>query len=158
MRKAICTLFTAVVLFTALTARADETLNDLLRKAGEPLIYALSLIGTPYKFGGGDPQTGLDCSGFVRHVYKQTADMDLPHNADGISRVGRSVEQTELRAGDLVFFKTLRKSISHVGIYAGEGKFVHATSHRGKEVKVSNLDENYWAKRFAGARRLLDGD
>ncbi len=149
-----CLLF-AAFLAVAAPACAEETLSDGLREASAPLRYALSLIGAPYKFGGKDPKAGVDCSGFVRHVYKQTADRDLPHNAAKISQAGDPVEKSDLQPGDLVFFNTLRRSVSHVGIYAGDGKFVHASSTHTKKVMVSSMDEKYWARRFAGARRLL---
>lgn len=127
-----------------------------MKQRAEPLLYALGLLGSPYKMGGTDPEQGVDCSGFVRHVYKRTGDIDLPHNARAISQKGESVARDQLQPGDLVFFNTLRKPFSHVGIYAGDGKFVHATSSRSKQVMVSDMNQSYWAKRFDGARRLLE--
>ena len=119
------------------------------------LHYALDLIGAPYKFGGSDPEKGMDCSGYVRHVYKQAADIDLPRNARAISEVGKSVSEDQLEPGDLVFFNTMRKAFSHVGIYTGNNKFVHAASSRTGAVTVSDLKEGYWAKRYNGARRIV---
>lgn len=142
---------------TALPVRADEnSLRESLINAAEPLLsYALDLIGAPYKFGGEDPETGVDCSGYVRHVYKQTADIELPRSARQISTRGDEVAPENLKPGDLVFFNTMRKSFSHVGIYTGNNQFVHAASSRTGSVTVSNLKDGYWARRFDGARRIL---
>ncbi|HPG90027.1 MAG TPA: C40 family peptidase [Hyphomicrobium sp.] len=115
----------------------------------------MSLIGTPYKFGGNNPSKGLDCSGFVKFVYKESADISLPRSAAEMSRKGEEVNQSELQPGDLVFFNTRKKPNSHVGIYAGDGQFVHASSSHTKEVTVSRINEKYWASRFNGARRIL---
>lgn len=128
-----------------------------MKQRAEPLLYALGLLGSPYKMGGSDPEKGVDCSGFVRHVYKQTEDIELPHNAKAISKSGAIVEKAQLQPGDLVFFNTMRRPFSHVGIYAGEGKFVHASSSRSKQVMVSDMQDGYWSKRFDGARRVLPG-
>jgi cell wall-associated NlpC family hydrolase len=132
-----------------------ESLGTSLIKATQPILdYALNLIGAPYKFGGSDPDKGVDCSGYVKHVYKQSAGIDLPHNARQISERGASVASEELEPGDLVFFNTMRKAFSHVGIYAGNDKFVHAASTRTGVVTVSDMKDKYWAKRFDGARRI----
>lgn len=143
-------------------AHADESVPqsvaDGVKAKAQPLLKALSLIGTPYKFGSSNPEKGLDCSGFVKHVYKQSADISLPRSAAEMSRQGEQVAKTELKPGDLVFFNTRKKANSHVGIYAGDGAFVHASSSRSKEVTVSNIGEKYWASRFNGARRVLSTD
>jgi cell wall-associated NlpC family hydrolase len=138
---------------------ADETppqsLAESVKEKAQPLLKALSLLGTPYKFGGNNPEKGLDCSGFVKHVYKETADISLPRSAAEMSEQGEQVAKSDLKPGDLVFFNTRKKPNSHVGIYAGDGTFVHASSSRTKEVTVSNIGEKYWASRFNGARRVL---
>lgn len=152
-----CTAMTALLFLTltiTMPARATDRLQSGLKELGAPLLGALDLLGTPYKMGGRHPETGLDCSGLVRHVYKQTLDIDLPHNARDISRQGEPVEPSELRPGDLVFFNTLGRPFSHVGIYKGDGKFVHASSRREKKVIVSDMGNRYWAARFNGARRI----
>lgn len=131
-----------------------DTMQTGLRIKAKSLNYAMSLIGSPYKRGGQDPKKGTDCSGFVRHVYTQTTGIELPHNALQMSRQGEPVDKTELRPGDLVFFNTLRKPFSHVGIYVGAGEFVHASSDRHKRVMVSQLEERYWRAHFNGARRI----
>ncbi|MEW5944426.1 MAG: C40 family peptidase [Pseudomonadota bacterium] len=122
--------------------------------SSDVIMYALSLIGVNYKYGGTSPATGLDCSGFVKHVFDQTTGLSLPHNALAISRFGSKISTNELQPGDLVFFKTLRRAFSHVGIYLGDNRFVHAATNGGG-VEIVSLKESYWAKRFNGARRLL---
>lgn len=116
-------------------------------------VYALSLSDTPYRYGGNTPESGFDCSGFVRHVYKQTLGMSLPRTSREISRQGSALSQSHLQPGDLVFYNTLNQSYSHVGIYLGEGKFVHSP-RAGSSVRIENMNEKYWATRYNGARRL----
>ena len=128
--------------------------SSSIDKASEMLMYALSLVGVNYKYGGNSPETGLDCSGFVSHVYRQAAGLILPHNARAISMFGQKIAISELQPGDLVFFNTMRHAYSHVGIYLGENKFVHA-SVTGRGVEVVDMKENYWVKRFNGARRVV---
>jgi cell wall-associated NlpC family hydrolase len=148
-----------LLLLTALAAtaptQAEESLSDSVTTKVQPLIKAFSMLGTPYKFGGSNPDKGMDCSAFVKHVYKESADISLPRSAREMSREGQAVAKNELAPGDLVFFNTRKKANSHVGIYAGNGEFVHASSSRTKEVTVSRLDQKYWANRFNGARRVL---
>jgi len=105
-----------------------------------------------YRRGGRDPSSGFDCSGFVRYVFRHGLGVELPHSSAAQSRLGHKLDRNELRSGDLVFFRTSGKGISHVGIYLDEGRFIHAPSS-GKTVSVSRLNEPYWAKRYAGARR-----
>lgn len=137
---------------------APQSLADSVKEKTLPLFKALSLIGTPYKFGGNNPEKGLDCSGFVKHVYKETADISLPRSSAEMSKMGQHVAKSELKPGDLVFFNTRKKPNSHVGIYAGDGTFVHASSSRTKKVTVSHIGEKYWSARFDGARRVLFDD
>jgi cell wall-associated NlpC family hydrolase len=162
MRFLSLTLPVLLALTAALPASADEStapsLAESVKSRAEPLLKALSLLGTPYKFGGNNPDKGLDCSGFVKHVYKESADLNLPRSAAEMSRLGEDVSQAELKPGDLVFFNTRRQPNSHVGIYAGDGTFVHASSSRTKQVTVSRINEKYWATRFNGARRVLPLD
>lgn len=144
-----------LTLTAVMPARASDALQSGLKELTAPLVSALDLLGTPYRMGGRRPETGLDCSGLVRYVYKQTHGLDLPHNAREISRQGEPVGLDELRPGDLVFFNTLGRPFSHVGIYKGDGKFVHASSRRDRKVTVSDMGNRYWAARFDGARRIL---
>lgn len=122
-------------------------------KAQDVLINALSLTGIKYKYGGSSPATGFDCSGFVRYVFSQATNLTLPPTARAISQIGKTVKKEDLQPGDLVFFNTLKTAFSHVGIYIGNNKFIHAPS-TGKVVRVESLQEGYWASRFNGAQRL----
>ncbi len=117
------------------------------------LIHAISLIGVKYKFGGSSAESGFDCSGFVRHVFAESMTLDLPRSSYAIAKLGTSVNKDDLQPGDLVFFNTRRRAFSHVGIYLGEGRFVHAPS-RGKSVEIVDSADPYWRKRFNGARRV----
>ncbi|HVF62929.1 MAG TPA: C40 family peptidase [Casimicrobiaceae bacterium] len=117
-------------------------------------VYALGLIGVSYKFGGEHPDQGLDCSGLVRHVFQQVTGVSLPRTARELSSVGGPVPLHELKPGDLVFFNTRRFAFSHVGIYVGDNRFIHAP-RTGREVEIAHLDNRYWQKHFNGARRLV---
>ncbi len=105
-----------------------------------------------YKRGGREPSTGFDCSGFVRYVFRQGIGADLPNTSAAQFSAGQKIARNDLRSGDLVFFRTAGKRISHVGIYVGDGEFIHAPSS-GKRVSVSRLAEPYWSHHFAGAKR-----
>jgi len=122
-------------------------------KTQEIIMNAMSLTGIKYKYGGTSPETGFDCSGFVRYVFSQATNLALPPTARAISQLGKSVSKDELQPGDLVFFNTLRTAFSHVGIYVGDNKFVHAP-RAGAAVRVESMQTSYWAKRFNGAQRL----
>ena len=121
--------------------------------AGGITSYARSLIGTPYKYGGDSPDSGFDCSGFVGHVFRHTLSVRLPRHSDEMSRLGQGVSADNLRAGDLVFFNTLQRRFSHVGIYLGGDRFIHAPSSGGR-VRTENMRDAYWKKRYEGARRI----
>lgn len=108
-------------------------------------------VGTPYRFGGASPR-GFDCSGLVQYVYREFG-VDLPRRAVDQSRSGRRVEVQSLRRSDLVFFRIDRRTISHVGIYLGDGEFLHAPG-TGKYVRVDSLENPWWRQRLAGARRI----
>ena len=127
--------------------------NTWQTRAQEVLVNALSLTGIQYKYGGKSPETGFDCSGFVRYVFSQATNLSLPPTARAISQIGKTIKKDELQPGDLVFFNTLRTAFSHVGIYMGDNKFIHAPS-TGKTVRVESMKDGYWAKRFNGAQRL----
>lgn len=126
---------------------------DVLGQAQEFALRALSFIGVRYKWGGTSPDTGFDCSGLIRYVYAQVTGHLLPYNAQDLSHLGISIDRAELQPGDLVFFNTLRKPFSHVGIYLGESRFVHAPS-RGGAVEIVDMGQRYWKNRYNGARRL----
>ncbi len=122
-------------------------------RARELVINALALIGVRYKFGGTTPDDGFDCSGLVGHVFREVAGLILPRDSQALSKVGNKIDKTELEPGDLVFFNTRRQPFSHVGIYIGEQRFVHAPS-RGRDVEVVNMSDRYWHARYNGARRV----
>lgn len=122
-------------------------------KAHEAVMMALGLMDTGYSFGGKNPEAGLDCSGMVSYVYEKAAGLKLPHNAAKMAELTRPVNKARLRPGDLVFFNTQNRSYSHVGLYIGEGRFVHAPSSRGK-VQISSLETGWFASRFEAGRTL----
>ena len=132
---------------------AKSFLSGVASKAGDVVVGALNMIGVRYRWGGNTPDSGLDCSGFVRYVFQDTLGMTLPRRAEEMSRVGEKVRISDLKPGDLVFFNTMRRTFSHVGIYIGDNKFVHSPS-TGSTIRVDDLDDRYWEKRFTGARRI----
>jgi cell wall-associated NlpC family hydrolase len=125
--------------------------------AQELVLRALSFVGVNYRRGGESPESGFDCSGLVRHVFRESLGLSLPRTSWDISRAGETVPRDELQPGDLVFFNTLRRGFSHVGIYLGEHRFVHAPA-TGGEVRVEDMRQRYWTKRFNGARRIAAND
>jgi len=135
----------------------DGSNKSLIRRysdnAQELVMRALSLIGANYHRGGESPESGFDCSGLVRHVFREALGLKLPRTSRDISRLGTDVSNADLKPGDLVFFNTLRRGFSHVGIYLGDNRFVHAPASGG-EVRVEDMRVNYWARRFNGARRI----
>ncbi|MFO1283406.1 MAG: C40 family peptidase [Burkholderiales bacterium] len=133
---------------------ARSTARSVWSGAQDVAIFALGLIGVDYRWGGETPEDGLDCSGLVRHVFQQVTGFTLPRTSREMSRLGRTVGSGELMAGDLVFFNTRRFAYSHVGIYLGDNRFIHAPS-RGSEVEIAELSNGYWRKHFNGARRLV---
>jgi cell wall-associated NlpC family hydrolase len=114
---------------------------------------AMGLLGVPYRRGGNSENTGFDCSGFVRHLYEKSVGQILPRRAVDQARATEVIDREELKPGDLVFFNTMRRAFSHVGIYVGDGKFIHAP-RAGKAVNVEDMRSAYWQKRFNGARRV----
>jgi cell wall-associated NlpC family hydrolase len=141
--------------------KALSTLQDMAdhvtSKTSDLAVEAMSLLGIKYRYGGNTPEGGLDCSGLVQYVFKAAIGTDLPRTAAEISRVGEKVDSHHLQPGDLVFYNTLRRGFSHVGIYLGDSKFIHSPS-TGGEVRIENMDIAYWKKRFSGARRIVDPD
>jgi cell wall-associated NlpC family hydrolase len=134
-------------------AQATKNANSWSNSAQEIIMSALSQTGVKYKWGGNSPESGFDCSGFVRYVFQQAANLTLPHGARAISQLGQTVTQPELQPGDLVFFNTLRSTFSHVGIYIGNNRFIHSPA-TGSAISVTDMSDSYWAKRFTGARRI----
>ena len=138
---------------TAQPAEADAAPRNItdLRKA--LLAAAMSLRDIRYVRGGHNPATGFDCSGFVRYVFSHAIGLQLPSTSASQFLAGVKVKRDDIKPGDLVFFRTHgRHRISHVGIYISGGRFIHSPT-TGKSVEISSLDDGYWAKRFAGAKR-----
>ena len=135
------------------SAPAMEQIHHFTHRATELAMTAMTLIGAHYKYGGNSPETGIDCSGLVRYVFKEAWGTTLPRTSLELSRVGQSVGRDELQPGDLVFYNTMRRNYSHVGIYLGGNKFIHAPS-TGKTVRIDNMELRYWKTRFNGARRI----
>jgi cell wall-associated NlpC family hydrolase len=135
-------------------AAAPDLLRQVHDRASEAVLSAMNFIGVRYRRGGDSAETGFDCSGFTRYVFEHSLGLMLPRRADeqaaapGLLAVARQ----DLKPGDLVFFNTMRRTFSHVGIYIGDNRFIHAPSH-GKDVRTDDLSFAYWAKRFTGARR-----
>lgn len=138
----------------ATRASLGAAASRMLEGAQEVAIYALTLVGVDYRYGGETPDRGLDCSGLIRYVFQQATGVTLPRTSHELARIGARVPRSELAPGDLVFFNTRRSAFSHVGIYLGDGQFIHAPS-RGGEVGVAQLSSSYWRKRYDGARRLI---
>ena len=132
---------------SALVQQVRETASELV-------MQAMNFLGVPYRRGGNTAEQGFDCSGFTRHVFENSIGLILPRRADQQARTAGllSVNREELKPGDLVFFNTMRKAFSHVGIYVGEGKFIHSP-RTGGEVRVEDMRQAYWSRRFNGARR-----
>jgi cell wall-associated NlpC family hydrolase len=127
-------------------AEPDGRVQTVLKRA-------LALLGTPYRWGGNSPDRGFDCSGLVGYVFRTALGIELPRVSRDMANDGEQVERTALTAGDLVFFSRRGKRVDHVGIYLGNGRFVHAP-RTGKDVMVSELDTGYWSGKFLQARRV----
>ncbi len=138
---------------TQVTETSTVELGSWSSYAQDVILSALSLMGVKYTWGGKTPEGGLDCSGFVRFVFQQATNLTLPHGARALSQLGKNVSSNDLQPGDLVFFNTLKSSFSHVGIYIGENRFIHAP-RTGSEVVITDMSESYWVKRFNGARHI----
>jgi cell wall-associated NlpC family hydrolase len=168
--RLICSLFFAGIAFAGLQecAWAEELppeqisvssaltkLADFTTEASQLVLQAVGMLGIHYKYGGTTPENGLDCSGLVRYVYKEAWGTNLPRTSAEISHVGQRIDPHDLRPGDLVFYNTLKRGFSHVGIYLGGNKFIHSPSPGG-DVRIESMDLNYWKRRFNGARRIAE--
>jgi cell wall-associated NlpC family hydrolase len=168
IKKFIRQLFLTIVLFNCVNAWSDEAassasqneqttfltrIREISDRASSLVTRAVDFIGIRYKHGGNNVEQGLDCSGLVRLVYKDALDVQLPRTSLEISRAGERIEPDELQPGDLVFYNTLKRGFSHVGIYMGDNKFIHSPSSGGR-VRIESMEIKYWKKRFNGARRI----
>lgn len=138
----------------AATPQDANLVDEAAHRASDLLNSGFQYLGIRYRFGGSTPQTGFDCSGLVRRVFMEALGLNLPRTAHEMAGLGKQINQSELKPGDLVFFNTMRRTFSHVGIYLGDNRFLHSPSSGGR-VRVDNLSEDYWRKHFTGARRVV---
>jgi cell wall-associated NlpC family hydrolase len=136
-----------------LLAQIAQVRQTVGHKASDLVVTAMGFLGVPYRRGGNSVETGFDCSGFVKAMYQQTVGLILPRKAEQQAAATEKIERADLQPGDLVFFNTMRRAFSHVGIYVGEGKFIHSPKP-GAEVRVESMGVAYWSRRFDGARRV----
>jgi cell wall-associated NlpC family hydrolase len=135
--------------------RVTEGASHMAHRASELVVTAMGFLGVPYRRGGSSVDGGgFDCSGFVKAIYEQTAGFVLPRRANEQAAATQKIDKRELQPGDLVFFNTLRRTFSHVGIYVGDNKFIHSPKP-GAQVRVEDMSVSYWASRFDGARRVI---
>ncbi|MDO5059108.1 MAG: C40 family peptidase [Neisseria sp.] len=125
---------------------AQSDANDLIRSA-------MGLLGVAYRFGGTSPKTGMDCSGFMQYIFRKSLHVNLPRTAAEQSKMGVAVSRSDLQPGDMVFFNTSGRRVSHVGLYIGGNRFIHAP-RTGKTIEITSLGNRYWSARFVGARRV----
>lgn len=167
MHKVLSTLLLAATLAFSSTVstaaeqqrKPDEQLSFFDRytsAAQDVILQGLKMVGVSYRRGGTSEDAGLDCSGFVQLVFKDSLGKLLPRTAREQSEVGEQIDTSQLKPGDLVFFNTMRRAFSHVGIYLGDNHFLHSPKP-GAEVRVESMDSSYWVKRYNGARRIIDG-
>jgi cell wall-associated NlpC family hydrolase len=135
------------------TSVADRA-HTVADKASNLVVTAMGFLGVPYRRGGNTVDTGFDCSGFVKAMYEQTIGLVLPRRANEQAAATQTIDKKDLQPGDLVFFNTMKRAFSHVGIYVGEGKFIHSPKP-GAQVRVEDMGGSYWQQRFNGARRVL---
>lgn len=136
-----------------LLSQIDQVRQSVTHTASDLVVNAMGYLGVPYKRGGNTAETGFDCSGFVKALYAQTIGLILPRKAEQQAAATQRIDKADLQPGDLVFFNTMRRAFSHVGIYIGEGKFIHSPKP-GAEIRVDYMNMSYWSRRFDGARRV----
>jgi len=136
--------------------KSESVVQQVSERTTDLISTAVGLMGIPYLRGGNSAETGFDCSGFVRYIYKETIGLVLPRSADQQANTTQKIDKSELKPGDLVFFNTMKRTFSHVGIYLGEGKFIHSP-RSGASVRIEDMRIPYWNVRFDGARRVQDG-
>jgi cell wall-associated NlpC family hydrolase len=143
-------------LFNQTIGQIEQVGQTVRDKTSDLVGNAMGFLGVPYRRGGSSAETGFDCSGFVRATYAKTIGLMLPRRADEQAAATDKIDKSELKPGDLVFFNTMRRAFSHVGIYLGDGKFIHSP-RTGAQVRVEDMGTSYWARRFEGARRVDGG-
>lgn len=132
-------------------------LKPLNGDVNDLVLRAFALVNSGYRYGGNSPEEGFDCSGFIQFLYQEQLGVDLPRSTREIRYEGEEIDRKELQAGDLVFFNTMRRPFSHVGVYIGEGRFIHAP-RSGAKVRIEDMKTSYWHKRFNGGRRVVEPD
>jgi cell wall-associated NlpC family hydrolase len=137
-----------------LLTRLEKVGQSVTHRASELVVTAMGFLGVPYRRGGNTVETGFDCSGFVKAMYEKTIGLVLPRQANEQAAATHTIDKNDLQPGDLVFFNTMKRAFSHVGIYVGEGKFIHSPKP-GAHVRVEDMGQSYWSRRFDGARRVL---
>lgn len=141
-----------------LRGQISQVRQNVSNRASELVVNAMGFLGVPYRRGGNSADTGFDCSGFVRAMYEQSIGLILPRKAEQQAAATQNIARDDLKPGDLVFFNTMRRAFSHVGIYVGDNKFIHSP-RPGAGVRVESMGLDYWTRRFDGARRVTpDGD
>ncbi|MFT4268024.1 MAG: C40 family peptidase [Xenophilus sp.] len=138
-----------------LMSRINDMRHSVTDRTSELVISAMGFLGVPYRRGGVSADTGFDCSGFVRAMYDKSVGKLLPRRAEEQAAATEKIDRSELKPGDLVFFNTMRRAFSHVGIYIGDGKFIHSP-RSGSSVRVEDMNVSYWQRRFNGARRVIE--
>ena len=138
----------------SLTSQFSVARQTMGEKATDMLTQAMGLLGVPYRRGGSSEETGFDCSGFVRAIFEQSTGLLLPRRAAEQAAATSLIDRDDLQPGDLVFYDTMRSAYSHVGIYIGQGRFIHSPKP-GAEVRIEDMSDRYWTRRFDGARRVL---
>ena len=139
-----------------LVGQFHQVRQTVAERTSDLVVTAIGFLGVPYRRGGNTAESGFDCSGFVRAMYNQTVGHVLPRRAEEQAAATEKIDRSQLKPGDLVFFNTMRRTFSHVGIYVGEGKFIHSP-RSGAQVRVEDMNGSYWQRRFDGARRVLTG-
>jgi cell wall-associated NlpC family hydrolase len=139
-----------------LIGQLKQVRQTVTERTSDLVVTAIGFLGVPYRRGGNTAESGFDCSGFVRAMYNQTVGHMLPRRAEEQAAATEKIDASQLKPGDLVFFNTMRRAFSHVGIYVGEGKFIHSP-RSGAQVRVEDMNGSYWQRRFDGARRVLSG-
>ena len=137
-----------------LLEKLGQVRQNVSNGASELVLTAMGFLGVPYRRGGNNAESGFDCSGFVKAMYQKTVGLVLPRRADQQAAATSKIDKDELQPGDLVFFNTMKRAFSHVGIYVGDGKFIHSPKP-GAQVRVEDMGQRYWQRRFDGARRVL---
>ena len=139
-----------------ISAQLEQVRQSVGDTASSLVFDAMGFLGVPYRRGGTNASTGFDCSGFVRSMFEQSVGKVLPRRASDQAAVTEKIDKQDLKPGDLVFFNTMRQTFSHVGIYVGDNKFIHSP-RSGKSVRVEDMRDAYWERRFTGARRVPAG-